>query len=326
MTEFLRYLSRRRKIFALAAVCMGIFALVFWLYKLPIQAAVYPGLLSLLVLVIALLSDYGRQRRMDQALAALTALPDSLGEDLRELGADERYAAIIRALLAREGEEKAAAENLSRGRMDYFTAWVHQIKTPIAAMELTLQGMDDSCSRALKEELVRVEQYVQMVLTYLRLDSETTDFVFREVGLDHLIKSALRRFAGQFIRKGIALQYIPTGKTVVTDEKWLLFVVEQILSNALKYTAVGSVTIDVAGNLLSIRDTGIGIAPEDLPRIFQRGYTGFNGRLEQRSSGIGLYLCKRICDSLGIRISAQSQPGVGTCLQLDFPERPGNFE
>ena len=123
----------------------------------------------------------------------------------------------------------------------------------------------------------------------------------------------------EFILKKLSLDYAPTGYTVLTDEKWLSFVIEQIISNAVKYTSEGGVKIymDETG-ILCIRDTGIGICAEDLPRIFENGYTGFNGRGDKRASGIGLYLCKRITDNLGHGISVESVPGEGTTVRLDL--------
>lgn len=197
--------------------------------------------------------------------------------------------------------------------------WVHQIKTPIAAMRLILQGSEAPESLELAEELQRVEQYVDMVLCYLRLDGDSTDYMIKEYSLDKMLKQVIRRHASVFIRKRIQLNYENTGIYVVTDEKWLTFVLDQIFSNALKYTPSGSITVTVEKpKTLCIRDTGIGIASEDLPRIFERSYTGNGGRTDQRASGIGLYLCRRICDNLGHRILVTSVPGEGTEVRIDL--------
>lgn len=199
----------------------------------------------------------------------------------------------------------------------YYTAWVHQIKTPIAAMRLTLQGEDTSAARRLMTELGRVEQYVDMALTYLRLEEGGSDYVIRTCAVDDVVCAAVRRFAGEFIDRHIALDYTPVEWETVTDGKWLTFVVEQLLSNALKYTGQdGTVRIYREGDDLCIRDSGMGIAPEDLPRVFDMGYTGQNGRLDRRSSGIGLYLCRRICRNLRHEIRIESAPGAGTTVRL----------
>ncbi len=173
--------------------------------------------------------------------------------------------------------------------------------------------------RALREELRRIEQYVEMVLCYLRLDSNSTDYVIREYELDEIVKQAVRRYASTFIRKKLRLEYEPLGARAVTDEKWLLFVIEQVLSNALKYTDEGGIAITLeAPKTLCIRDTGIGIAPEDLPRVFEKGYTGDNGRSDKKASGIGMYLCSRICANLGHGLRVTSTPGQGTEVRIDL--------
>lgn len=166
---------------------------------------------------------------------------------------------------------------------------------------------------------MRIEQYVDMVLCYLRLDSEDTDYMFQEYGMDGIVRQALHRFSSSFINGKIRLEYQPVKSRVLTDEKWLLFVIEQVLSNALKYTKSGGrIWIEEAEpGILCIGDTGIGIAPEDLPRIFEKGYTGYNGRCQKKASGIGLYLCSRICNRLGHRIWVSSAVGAGTRVYLD---------
>ena len=184
-------------------------------------------------------------------------------------------------------------------------------------MRLNLQSEDTAFARRISEDLFRIEQYVEMVLCYLRLDSGSTDYIIREYDLDSIIKQAIKRFAPQFIRRRIQLFYEPVHASVLTDEKWLLFVMEQVLSNALKYTESGSITIVLEAPLtLCIRDTGIGIAPDDLPRIFEKGYTGYNGRSDKKASGIGLYLCRRICKNLGHTITALSSLDAGTEIRL----------
>lgn len=166
-------------------------------------------------------------------------------------------------------------------------------------------------------ELGRVEQYVDMALTYLWLEEGGSDYVIRTCAVDDVVRAAVRRFAGEFIDRRIALDYTPVEWETVTDGKWLTFVVEQLLSNALKYTGQdGTVRIYREGDDLCIRDSGMGIAPEDLPRVFDMGYTGQNGRLDRRSSGIGLYLCRRICRNLRHEIRIESAPGAGTTVRL----------
>ena len=227
---------------------------------------------------------------------------------------------------ARQRQEADAARKTAE-MVEYYTLWAHQIKTPIAAMRLTLQNEDSPLSRRLTAELGRVERYVEMVMAYLRLDGESTDYVLREYELDPILRAAVKRFSGEFIQKRLALDLRPTGARVLTDEKWLSFVLEQLLSNALKYTPAGSVSIYLESPaVLCIADTGIGIAPEDLPRIFDAGYTGLNGREDKRASGLGLYLCRRVCRSLGHGLTARSEPGKGTVMRLDLGRKELSVE
>ena len=231
---------------------------------------------------------------------------------------EEDYQSII-AKLKEEAEMRASSASQDYNNMiEYYTVWAHQIKTPIAAMRLNLQSEDSESARKLMGDLNRIESYVEMVLTFLRLDSDSTDYVIKEHDLDEIIKSSVRKFSREFILKKLTLNYKPVKYKCITDEKWLEFIIEQVISNAVKYTSEGGVRIymDEPG-LLVIEDTGIGISAEDLPRIFENGYTGFNGREDKRASGIGLYLCKRIADNLGHKITAESTPGVGTKMIID---------
>ncbi len=241
-------------------------------------------------------------------------------------GIEEAYTRLIQTLFdALKALENQAAERLSDMK-DYYTMWVHQIKTPIAAMDLVLQSGDSPEYSELTENLQRIEQYADMVLCYLRLDSDSSDLVIREYDLDGIIRQAVRKFSSQFIRRRIMLIYEPLNKRVLTDEKWLLFVIEQIISNAVKYTPSGAIEISGEAPLtLCIRDTGIGVAAEDLPRIFEKGYTGCNGRLDKKASGIGLYLCKRICNQLGHQIKAESN-GTGTIIKIALETRALEIE
>ena len=347
MRFFADYLSKKAKPILVVIVFSAIFCGSFILYRLPVEAAVYPAFICALIGLALLLFDARKAYQKHMRLRELLALSSELLRDFPEAATmdDEDYQAIIGMLR----DERIRRENRSEERfsemIEYYTLWAHQIKTPIASMRLQLQNDDSDSARHLLEDLFRIEQYVEMVLCYLRLDSNSTDYVFRQVPLDDVIKQALKKFAGQFIRRKISLAYNPTGQTVTTDEKWLLFVVEQVLSNALKYTPAGGVIAIEAegtegsdgakiagtknsesGPILLIRDTGIGIAPEDLPRIFEKGYTGKTGRIDMKASGIGLYLCRRICKNLGHGIRAESTPEQGTVICIDLSRKRPEFE
>ena len=262
-------------------VCLSLSRKAVW--TLPLRAVLYPVGLCLLVGLGFAVWDYRRTLKRHRAL---TGCGDLTAELLRELPppeslAEEDYRAQLLHLRQLCTELQSAADNRYRDAIEYYTTWAHQIKTPIASMRLALQGEDTALFRRLLSDLSRTEQYVEMVMAFLRLEDAPGDYVFREVALDEVLRQALRRFSAEFIDRRLRLDYTPTGLTVLTDEKWLCFVLEQLLSNALKYTREGSITVELAGErVLAIRDTGIGIAPEDLPRIFEKGYTGQNGRAD----------------------------------------------
>ena len=297
-----------------------IFSAVVWLSGAGGVLAGYTALLSgVLALLLALLDLRRfalRHRQLSDALNSIRVSDEQLPppENLIE----EDYLQLIRALGEEKQRQTSAMDLRMSDMQDYFTLWAHQIKTPIAAMRLILQTKPENSAGEIEGELFRVEQYVEMVLNYLRLDSDSTDFVFKTCSLDGIIRQCVRKYAKQFIRKKISLEYEGTALQVLTDEKWLCFVIEQILSNALKYTAAGSIRIFTQGETLVIADTGMGIAPEDLPRVFEKGYTGYNGRTDKKATGIGLYLCKKILQKLGHGISISSEVGKGTRVSIDL--------
>lgn len=327
MRSFFRYLRQFRGSLALAALFCCIFALTFWLYGLPVEAVLYPAALCAVVALAALVVDF---RRAGETLRQLERIETA--EELPPLPetsrlAEGEYQRIIRSLAQEQTNLRSEARRQYDDMVDYYTIWAHQIKTPMAAMELTLQNEDTPLSRRLRGELTRMEQYVEMVLVFLRLGSDSTDYVLRSCELDAVVRPCVRRFSGEFIGRRLQLHYEPLHTSVLTDEKWLGFVVEQLLSNALKYTPSGEITISMASpGVLCIRDTGMGIAPEDLPRIFEKGYTGCRGRADRKASGIGLYLCRRVCTNLGHRLWAESTPDVGTAIFLDLNQRPLEVE
>ena len=320
MKTFLAWLKARLGEIILFSGLILIFSAVVWLSGAGGLLARYTALLCTALALAVALADLRRfalrHRQLSDALKSICVSDEQLPPPGDLIGED--YTRLIRAL----GEEKtrsAGAMDLRRREMeDYFTLWAHQIKTPIAAMRLILQTRPENSAGELSQELFRVEQYVEMVLNYLRLDSDSTDFVFKTCDLDGIIRQCVRKYAKQFIRKKISLEYEGTDVQVLTDEKWLCFVIEQLLSNALKYTNVGSIRIYTQGETLVIEDTGIGIAPEDLPRVFEKGYTGYNGRTDKKATGIGLYLCKRILQKLGNEISISSVVGQGTRVSIDL--------
>lgn len=323
MKLFFYYLKYKRWALRLCAAFAGVFMVSFMLYHLPLEALVYPAALCFGIGVLYLLWDFGRVRHYHRQMQQIQSMTDVILEEMPEAGSvlEQDHRQILTLLQAEHCAEQTRFERRYAEMSDYYTVWAHQIKTPIASMRLRLQREDSALARSLSSDLNRIEQYVEMVLAFLRLDAKTTDYVFRSCDLDGIVRQAVKKFSAEFIGRKLRLEYQPLDTTVITDEKWLTFVVEQVLSNALKYTPSGSIRIALKPEkILCIQDTGIGIAPEDLPRIFEKGYTGYNGRTDKRASGIGLYLCKRICDALGHTITAYSIPDEGTAIEIGLAQ------
>lgn len=307
----------------------GIFVIAFALYDIPLKAAAYPGILCAVILLLYLIFDFLKKKREHNIITSMRDFTSLSTPHLPEASSisEEDYKELVRLLLDEHRRfEKDTFESYN-DMIDYYTIWAHQIKTPIASMRLTLQEEDTPFSRRLTGELFKIEQYVEMVLAFLRLDSASTDYVLKEYSLDDIIRRSIKKYAGEFIAKKLSLSYTPTDAKVLTDEKWLSFVIEQVISNAIKYTSSGSIQVSVSPEkVLRIADTGIGIADEDLPRVFEKGYTGYNGRTDKKASGIGLYLCRRICSNLGHNIYAKSSPGRGTEIFIDLSRKNIEFE
>ena len=294
---------------------------IFYLYNIMKEPFVYAEVLLFAVLLLLIGIDFVNELHMaGQRENAKNSI--LMGDNFEQCGStlrDIEYCEMIDVLAGRIQSLQNDFSEKKRAADDYYTSWVHQIKTPIATMKLQLSE-DTEEIRALLGELFRIEQYVDMVLSYIRLDGDSNDLVIKDYSLDEIIRETLRKFAQQFIMRKLRLNYIPTEKRAVTDKKWLSFILEQLMSNALKYTPSGEITVSVEDNTIKISDTGIGIAPEDLPRIFEKGYTGLNGRIGQRSSGLGLFLTKKAADLLSLSVSAQSTVGKDTTFSVALPE------
>ena len=316
------YLKKNIKVYILFVVFIAIFFIMFYLYNLPLEALIYTGSFCFFVALIASFLDFVNYRESYKKLKFLEknilndleALPKSL--DIRI----DYYHKIIEKLY--EELEKLTQENRQKNTdmVDYYSMWVHQIKTPIAAMNFLLDN-EEVDQKILQQELFKIERYVEMVLTYIRLDSTSSDYVITKINLDEVVKDSVKKYATIFINKKIKLNYVSHETMVISDKKWLSFAIEQILGNSVKYSNTGGeITIETCENKLIVEDNGMGIKEEDLPRIFEKGFTGFNGRYEKKSSGLGLYLCKKTLDKLGHHIEISSKVGEGTRVEITFPK------
>jgi signal transduction histidine kinase len=307
---------------------MLVFALVYALYHLPLEPIVYSAeLVTALAVIFAGLDFwrfYQKHQRLTAAINAATAGVGELPKPRDLLESD--YQTLIRVLAENRAELISQFDNRQTDMIDYYTLWAHQIKTPISAMGLLLQTEegDRERTRAYGQELFKIEQYVEMVLQYLRLESMSSDLILVEYDLADIVRQAVKKYGIIFINKKIALELAELNCRVLTDEKWLVFVLEQLISNALKYTNQGKISIYLdqqSEKTLIIEDTGVGIRAEDIVRIFDRGFTGYNGRMDKKSTGIGLYLCQQVLDKLSHTITVTSQVGQGTRVSIDLATR-----
>ena len=313
----------RSRVITLVCIIIAavIFAVVLSLYNLSSEPVLYALLLSLAAVTaigaVTFIKAYKKHNILTRLANEITVSADNLP---KAVSADDKdYGRLIRTLSNYCISLKEKSANSLQATNEYYTMWVHQIKTPISAMRLMLQSEDSESNRRLSDELMKIEQYVDMALCYVRLESSGNDLVIKHYSLDDIVKKSVRKFSTQFIGKKLSLDYKELGTDVLTDEKWLSFIIEQLLSNAIKYTVSIYMKPDTR-KILCIADTGIGIDPADLPRIFDNGYTGLNGRYDMKASGIGLYLCRCIADMLGITLTAVSGLGKGSVFMLDLTE------
>jgi hypothetical protein len=318
MKTFLSYLRRHAAVIFCGVITFAVFFCVFRLYRLNAEAVLYAAALCAFFYLACAAVHYAAFRRKHNALREAER---SISLDVSALPApngaiEQDYDRLIRTLYTQKNAQLQGFARQKTETDDYYSLWAHQIKTPIAASRLLLQNSPNENSDALMAELIKIEQYVDMALGYQRLTSDSSDLVLREYPLDDIIRRAVRRYARLFVMKKLYLDFRETELTVLTDEKWLCFALEQILSNAVKYTVEGGVTVRAEGVTLIIEDTGIGISAEDLPRVFEKGFTGYNGREDKKSTGIGLYLCAQTLKKLGHTISISSSPQRGTRVSI----------
>ena len=314
------YIKREKKGIIFYLLSIIIYLVIFRLYGMEMEPLFYGAAMIGFLGILIFLVGFIRYKNKLNSLKRLQNMSSFAANDLTS--ADDRfeeyYQKIIQNLSARANELSTNYQMERQDSLDYYTTWVHQIKTPISVMQMVLKAEDTDEHRELLSELFRIENYVEMVLSYIRLGSSANDLVIRECDADEIIKNAIRKYAGQFVRSKLSLKYESADIKLLTDEKWLGFILEQLISNAIKYTYYGSIEIRCTRERIEVIDTGIGIAPEDIPRIFEKGYTGYNGHKEKKSTGLGLYLCRMAADKLQHRLLVESEVGKGSTFTIEF--------
>ncbi len=326
---FIYMKNKMSSILQILGLCI-VFFLVFWLYNVPLEPVVFGLELYGVCYILYLIYDFFIFSEKYRILEAQLKIEDiqSLGLPNASNSLEQLYCRLLEKLLLQKHKLYDKDKEADRNLKDYYACWAHQIKTPISAVKLILQSMQD-CENvselekisAINREMFKIEFYADAVMNYLRLEDISSDYEFKNCEVEAVVKKSVKKFAPQFIGRHISLHIKDINAQVCTDAKWLGFIIEQLISNAIKYNNDGgSVTIYVRDSRLFIEDTGIGINPEDMPRIMERGFTGYNGRMDKKSSGIGLYLCKKASDKLGFDISFDAEYRGGTRVMIDMTQ------
>lgn len=323
------FLYERRVIYGMYVLFWGLIFLTFYLYEFH-AAPFWDGFLFTVFLLVtysvaSFYRFFRKQKKLellatkDLQLNSLVFLPKA--ETLTE----QTYQEVLRLVLENKNQQQEALQQKQKDMLDDFGLWLHQIKTPVAALDLLIQSGQLN-PRTMKNEVFKINEYLQMILNYMRQNLDQTDLVFQQLSIDKITKSVVKKYATFFSQKNLSLQLGNLAGKVYSDQKWLVFILEQIIFNAIKYTENGTITISFADNQLTIQDSGIGIRGEDLPRVFEKGYTGMNGREQQRASGLGLYLSQQAANKLGCRLYIESRLDQGTKVTIIFPEEISVYE
>ena len=312
-------------------LCVTLAGLFLWATGTQLGVLVILILALLLVFVAVQLSDFFRQRAR---LRELEAILDGL--DQKYLFADcvpspkKLYERRLFDLNRRAGRAMTGAvsdaQASQREYREYVEQWVHEVKTPITAARLICRELDGDTRRKLTGELARIEEHVERALFYARAESPERDCVICQTELSELVTQAVGNHRTLLIQSGVRVETEGLERSVYTDEKWAVFILGQLLQNAARYRGEEPVVTVSARSLgkqvqLTVADNGMGIPTHELPRVFSRGFTGSNGRARGGSTGMGLYLCKKLAGFLELGLEITSEEGRGTTMTLTFPTK-----
>jgi signal transduction histidine kinase len=337
--KFTKFLADRKISILCFYLLMVFISLVIHLdtdFRVSVSNVFYINLVSTAFFILYLIVKFLYYKSLFKALNDIVR--NERNEILNRLPKPKSYEQILfhEVLAALYNEQSAKIQRLQEQKKEYeefITSWVHQVKTPIAVSRLLIENNSSSPSTntlySIEEELDKIENYIEQALYYSKIDDFSKDYLINEVELNRLVKEAVKKQAKTFINKKITIEMENTDLMVTTDKKWLLFILDQVLSNSLKYTSIGGKIkiyglIEARVQKLIIEDNGIGIKPEDLDRVFDKGFTGYNGREDYKATGIGLYLSKKLARKLDHYISIESKYGEYTKVAIIFP-RPLDY-
>lgn len=330
---FYKFLRDQSRMIVMWLCLMVMILFILWLtpdVSLNISALLYITLLGLIFLGIYLFSDYHRKKAWWQQLDIFSKeYTDTPMLTQAHSNEEQLYQDYLNQLIQEHFVEINSDKQQNQEQKDYIDSWVHEIKVPLASLNLITDAIEDDLSEKrynqLRENLKKIDDYVEQVLYYSRLDSFSKDYLIKSYSLKKIVQGTIRESADDFIQNKLSFSLEGEDISVLTDEKWLHFILKQLVGNAIKYTPQGGqITITLSknerGTWLTLTDTGIGIPSEDLQRIFDKGFTGKNGRNEQnKSTGLGLYLAKSLTQKLGQQLYVESLEGKGSSFSILFP-------
>lgn len=300
--------------------------------KVDSYAIIFIFVINFLGILVYHIYDYfNRKRYYDDLLMNLEALDKKyLISDVIEEGSfleSKILYNIINETTKSMKDDISSLKRYNKEYREYIELWVHEVKTPIASSKLIIENNKSELTKSIEEEITKVENYIEQALFYARSNAIEKDYIIKEMDLRFSVNKVIKRNSKVLIEKKIKIETLDLDKTVYTDNKWIEFIINQIVSNSIKYidnnkkeNVIKFYTKNIGENVvLYIEDNGIGMDERDVIKAFEKGYTGGNGRRFGKSTGIGLYLCKKLSNKLGLGINIESIIGKGTKVSIVFP-------
>ncbi|MBS5721977.1 MAG: sensor histidine kinase [Clostridium sp.] len=324
----------KEKVITILLLLFGIITIEIFLmaYNVGMFIKIYIPLIIMGLYMISIIIEYFKRKKFY----------DNLLKILEEL--DEKYliTEIIKTPNFLEGQilknsleqiDKSMLENVNKYKYmtedykEYIELWIHEIKIPIATSKMVIENNKNAITKSIDEELDKVENYIEQALFYARSNTVEKDYYIRKVVLKEIVNESIKKNKSSLIQEKISIDIHDLEIEVNTDNKWIVFILNQIIQNSIKYRKKENSVMEIYANqgkenvILYIKDNGIGIKQGEIIRVFEKGFTGTNGRLSnKKSTGIGLYLCKKLCNKLGIGIELNSVQNEGTEVKLVFPK------
>ncbi len=318
-----RAFLREQKAFLFPASLIFLQLFILFLIDVKSDIFLYTSVLNVsLLLVFFLIRFFFFYKRIHKFISTLNNLEFDNHFDSHDFSLIENIALLkLQALLKNSQTADAQHRDLILEQEEYFMLWLHQIKTPIAAMDLLLQKNKTGDDFQMRKALLSIDSYTQMALHYLKLQTKNSDLDFAEFSVDTALQNIFRKYRCFFIYKNIVLNYEPVNLSIITDSILFETMIEQIISNALKYSCLNQESPEISvfvesSNSIVIKDNGVGISASDLPKVFDKGYSGQNGKNMEKATGIGLYLAKKIADNINCKIEIESELGAGTSVRV----------